>query len=171
MILGVDVGGVIIDKDRNDNSDTSLFGPNYLHAKDVESAFGCLGILNRDAFKDRVWIVSKCGENIERKTREWMEHSKFHDVTGIPKERLVFVRERAEKAPAAARLGLTHFVDDKLEVLHHMKDVVACRILFRPAFREARDWWGSIGGVHVFDAWDELADWLISSWRPAQGGA
>jgi len=30
--IGIDIGGVIIDRARNDNSDTSLFGANYLNA-------------------------------------------------------------------------------------------------------------------------------------------
>lgn len=158
MKIGVDVGGVIIDKDKNDNSDTSLFGPNYLNAKDVDWAIDSIGLLNRkhSQFKDQVWIVSKCGENIEKRTREWMEHCRFHEVTGIPKERLYFCRHRADKAPIAQKLGLTHFIDDKLEVLGYMKDVVPNRILFNPSISEMKRA-GPLGGpVFPVYSWKDV---------------
>lgn len=160
LALGVDVGGVIIDRKKNDNSDTSLLGPNYLAAADVDLAFTYLALLNRGLFKDRVWIVSKCGENVERKTCEWMVHTKFHEVTGIPKERLVFVRGRADKAPVAERLELTHFVDDRLEVLHHMKGIVPHRILFNPVLEEVSRWFGSVPGIVIHNDWLALSGWL-----------
>lgn len=160
-IIGIDVGGVIIDKDKNDDSDTSLFGPNYLQAKPVECAFAALRSLNKITFKDRVWIVSKCGANIEQRTREWMEHNQFHETTGIPKERLRFCRDRSGKAPIAREIGLTHFVDDKLEVLNYMKGAVAHRMLFRPHGSEIdknRTFWSN--GVMLWSDWPSLMAWL-----------
>lgn len=152
---------MIIDREKNDDSDTSLFGPNYLKAKAVDCAFAALKTLNRDSFKDRVWIVSKCGENIEKRTREWLEHNSFHDMTGIPKERLRFCRERSAKAPIAKELGLTHFVDDKLEVLNYMKEAVAHRILFRPAGSEIeRNKGYASNGVTIWTDWMALANAL-----------
>jgi len=160
MILGVDVGGVIIDKDRNDNSDTSLFGDNYLRAKAVDFALAALRDLEGGAFSRRLWIVSKCGDRIERRTREWMNHNGFHDMTGIPKERLRFCRERSEKAAIARDLGLTHFVDDKLEVLHHLGGIVPNRVLFRPYLSEVKRWRDSLDEVYIADDWQSLAIWL-----------
>ena len=74
-VLGVDIGGVIIDK-ANDNTDTSLFGNNYLNTTAVKDAFMSLKELNI-RFGGEVCIVSKCGSNTERKTKEWLQHHDF----------------------------------------------------------------------------------------------
>lgn len=159
--IGIDVGGVIIDKDRNDNSDTSLFGENYLNALAVPGAQKAIMELNTGTFKDRVCIVSKCGPNIQQRTMEWLRHTGFLEKTGIPEKRVLFCRDRNEKAPIAKSLGLTHFVDDKLEVLHYMFGIVPHRMLFRPSLSEMKRSWGSsANGVQVWMDWPSLAEWL-----------
>jgi hypothetical protein len=160
--IGIDIGGVIIDRAHNDGTDTSLFGDNYLNAKDVDWAIDSIGMLNQkhDAFKDNVWIVSKCGANIERKSREWLEHCGFHTKTGIPKERLHFCRDRRDKAPIAEKLGLTHFIDDKLEVLSYMKGIVKNRILFNPNPSEMARFIKTSGPVVLAFSWTDVMDWL-----------
>src|SRR5687767_13287048 len=116
--LGIDVGGVIIDRVA-DGSDTSFFGDQYLLTPAVPDAFATIAALLKGRFAGEGHVVSKCGKNTERKTREWLAHNGFHDVTGIPPERIHFCRKREEKAPICARLGITHFVDDRLEVLSY----------------------------------------------------
>lgn len=162
MKIGIDIGGVIIDRAANDGTDTSLFGPNYLKAKDVDWAISSIGLLNRkdDVFKDNVFVVSKCGANIERKSREWLDHCRFHEVTGVPKEHLHFCRDRRDKAPIAQKLGLTHFVDDKLEVLSHMKGIVKHRILFSPNLDEVAKFRADSGPVILASSWNDVMDWL-----------
>lgn len=156
MKIGIDVGGVIIDREKNDNSDTSLFGDNYLNALPVPGVFEAIKSLAEGPFRDTVWIVSKCGENIERRTREWLRHKDFQSV--VPEEKWRFCRERSEKAPIAKDLGLTHFVDDKLEVLHHMHKIVEHRLLFRPFFGQMKPWWGeSANGIRIWLNWKDLA--------------
>lgn len=159
--IGIDVGGVIIDKERNDNSDTSLFGENYLNALAVPGAMDAIAKLNAGVFKDSVWIVSKCGPHIEQRTREWLGHHELLKRTGVPTERLRFCRDRNEKAPIAKELGLTAFVDDKLEVLHYMYQHVPYRMLFRPSLSEMkRNWGSSANGVQVWMDWPSLVEWL-----------
>lgn len=41
----------------------------------------------------------------------------------IPSDHLYFCILRSEKAPICEKLGVTHFVDDRTEVLSHMKSV------------------------------------------------
>lgn len=83
-------------------------------------------------FGGKVWIVSKCGENIQRRTLAWLRHHRFFERTGVPADHVRFCRRRAEKADHAAQLGLTHFVDDRPDVLGHLAGVVAHRYLFGP---------------------------------------
>lgn len=166
MKIGIDIGGVIIDRNRNDESDTSLFGENYLNAYAVKDAFQAIQRLNCGGiFKDQVYVVSKCGHNIERKSREWLAHNKFHEFTGVPAERVRFCRRRSEKAPIAQELGLTHFVDDKLEVLGYMRDVVPNRILFNPDLSEVKAMSQTAGPAVLAFSWMDVLVWLERATR------
>lgn len=154
--LGVDIGGVLIEP-ADDDADTSFFGAHYLRTPMVDGAFDALGALG-PAF-DEVHLVSKCGESTERRTREWLAHHDLTARTGIPVERVHFCRTRPGKAPIARRLGLTHFVDDRLEVLGYL-DSVPHRYLFRPRRAEVAAHAALLPRVHPVGSWAELADLL-----------
>lgn len=153
--IGIDIGGVIIDREKNDNTDTSLFGPNYLNALAVPGAFEAIQTIHNEIFPE-TYIISKCGANIERKSREWLEHNGFYKKTGMFEEKVLFCRERRDKAPIAQKLGLTHFIDDKLEVLGYMRDVVANRILFSPDREEIIKTGPLAGPVTPVFSWDAV---------------
>ncbi|MEU8300116.1 hypothetical protein AB0C04_22915 [Micromonospora sp. NPDC048909] len=153
MRLGVDIGGVIIEP-ADDDADTSFFGEHYLRTPVVAGAFEALATLAAGPF-DEVHLVSKCGEDTERRTREWLVHHDFHTRTGIPVRRVHFCRTRPAKAPIARRLGLTHFVDDKLEVLGYL-DSVPHRYLFRPRAAEVARHDVHLPLVHRVESWPEL---------------
>jgi len=157
--IGIDIGGVIIDRNRNDESDTSLFGDNYLSAHAVKDAFDVIKRLNAGLFKDQVYVVSKCGHKIEKRSREWLAHNRFHETTGVTADRLRFCRRRADKAPIARELGLTHFVDDRLEVLGYMRDVVPHRLLFNQSVDEEKVAAPVTGEVRVA-SWTDVLAWL-----------
>lgn len=151
--LGVDVGGVIIEPSDGDE-DTSFFGANYLRTPPVAGVFEALAELVPRF--DAAYVVSKCGAETELRTRHWLAHHDFHRRTGIGPERLRFCRTRPEKGPIAARLGLTHFVDDRLEVLGYL-DTVGHRYLFRPRPDEVTAHAAHLAGVHRVESWPELA--------------
>ncbi|MGC4869788.1 hypothetical protein ACLQ3B_30595 [Micromonospora sp. DT53] len=154
--LGVDIGGVIIEP-ADEDADTSFFGAHYLRTPAVDGAFDALAALG-SAF-DEVHLVSKCGEATEGRTRQWLTHHDFSARTGIPVERAHFCRTRPDKAPIARRLGLTHFVDDKLEVLGYL-DSVPYRFLFRPRRAEVAAHAALLPHVHRVESWSELTPLL-----------
>jgi hypothetical protein len=99
------------------------------------------------------------------------EDASFFDFFGrtrIPEASLHFVRERRDKAPVCQRLGVTHFVDDRLDVLAHL-DAVEHRYLFlggtdRQVPDGSRPHWAT-----AVDTWAGLAALLRES-APAQAG-
>lgn len=128
--LGVDIGGVIIDSKRKETQ--KLFASSdYLKTPAVPGALGALNRLASTVFYERLYVVSKCDEARELKTRAWLVKHKFYELTGIPEDRVRFCRERRDKAQICNKLGITHFIDDRLEVLGFLEDVVRHRILFR----------------------------------------
>ncbi len=121
-ILGVDIGGVIIDRVRNDGTDTAFKSKRYLETTAIPGVFLSLAKL-RERFNGEIFVVSKAGLETELKTRDWLNRKGFYDLTGINPGDVHYCRERKEKAPICEWLGITHFIDDRLEVLSYLYSV------------------------------------------------
>lgn len=150
----MDVGGVIIEP-ADEDADTSFFGENYLRTPPMPGVFEGLATLVAARFGPAVHLVSKCGEQTEAHTRQWLAHHDFHGRTGVPAQNVHFCRTRAAKAPIAADLALTHFVDDKLEVLSYLT-TVPHRFLFRPRPAEVAAHAQHLSDVRRVESWPDL---------------
>ena len=158
-VLGVDIGGVIIDN-ANDGTDTSFFSGNYLKTTAVPGAVEALGRLVRECFHGSVFLVSKCRERTEMKTREWLLSQRFYEETGISPEHVRFCRTREGKAPICRELGVTHFVDDRLEVLSYLT-TVPHRFLFRGRPKESQKFVEHLENVTQVRTWREITEALL----------
>ncbi|MCP2322972.1 hypothetical protein HDA40_001479 [Hamadaea flava] len=148
--LGVDVGGVIVALAGREE-DTSFFGTRPLETPATVGVFDALAKLTESPFGGRVHVVSKAGPKVEANTRAWLAHQDFFGRTGVDPGNVHFVRERRDKAPVCERLGITHFVDDRLDVLAYLA-TVDHRYLFTAGTAEGAD--------------GELPDWVtaVDSW-------
>lgn len=158
-VLGVDVGGVIIDRAKNDGTDTSFLGDNYLVTTAVPGAIETLAALSR-RLEGRIYVVSKCGRRVQEKTLHWFEEYAFFERTGISPVNVRFCRKRHEKAPICTALGITDFVDDRLEVLSYM-NAVPRRYLFRPDPSEIAEFSRHLPAVIQVKEWSEVAEQLL----------
>ncbi|MEH1130471.1 hypothetical protein [Micromonospora sp. CPCC 206061] len=159
--LGVDIGGVIVTLADRDE-DTSFFGARPLETPAVAGVFEALAALAQQRFAGRVHLISKAGPKVAANTRDWLAHHDFFDRTGIPAAHLHFVRQRRDKAAVCQRLDVTHFVDDRLDVLAYL-DTVEHRYLFlggteEPVTAQTIPPWAAV--VHT---WAELATLLPPS--------
>jgi hypothetical protein len=161
LALGVDIGGVLIER-TNDSDDTSFWGENYLETPEVEGAMAAIAALRREHFGEAVYLVSKCGRETEERAREWLVHNRFYERTGLSPTDVRFCRKRHEKAPICAELGITHFVDDRLEVLSYLEDV-AHRYLFRPSDTEVAEYSEFLAGVHRVDSWNQAYAAIVAA--------
>jgi len=130
--LGIDIGRVIITGDEP-GGDTNFIGggtEDVLRTPMIEGAFDSIARLVA-LFGGRVWLVSKCGARMEAKTRLWLAHHRFYELTGVPESHVRFCRQRPEKRDHALELGLTHFIDDRTDVLAHLEGAVPHLVLFR----------------------------------------
>jgi hypothetical protein len=152
--IGIDVGRVIIDS-ANEHTDKSFFGENFLKSTAVPEAFWSIAELC-DHFKGEAYIVSKCGALIQKKTREWFRYHNFHVLTGLRPEHMHFCRERSDKAIICAELGITDFIDDRLEVLGYLLHPVQHRILFQGREREIAKHKQHLPSVIQLDSWAEV---------------
>ncbi len=163
-VLGIDIGGVIIDRIANDDTDTSFFTDNYLRTTPVLGAFEAIARLISERFGRRnVHLISKAGEKVQAKTLHWFEHHRFFEQTGVLPENVHFCLTREEKAPLCKDLGVTHFVDDKLEVHSYLFDFVMFRYLFMPSEREVERYRQFLPGVIHIENWNELLVVLLEA--------
>jgi len=134
MILGIDIGRVLISPDSGGGGDTSFIGGTLeaaLATPPYDGVFEVLPALVKH-FEGRVWLVSKARSRVEHKSRCWLAHHRFFERTGIHPGHLRFCIERHQKADHCRELGITHFIDDRLDVLGHLDGVVRHRFLFGP---------------------------------------
>ncbi len=153
-VLGIDIGGVIIDK-TNDQTDTSFFSDNFLKTTASPHVFEVLATLVERRFGHNTHIVSKCGRKVQEKSLLWLAHHDFYRRTGIPEGNVHFCRERSEKAPICEKLGVTHFIDDKLEVLSYLT-TVKNKYLFQTHPKEVRRYQCFLGKVYQVNSWPEF---------------
>jgi hypothetical protein len=135
--LGIDIGRVIIGG--SGRGDTAIFDgsdEDSLATPEVPGAIATIAALTR-LFAGQVWLVSKCGPKVQGRSRKWLRHRDFWRLTGIPETNLRFCLERRDKAIHCRQNRLTHFIDDRLDVLAHLRGVVPHRYLFGPQRADA----------------------------------
>lgn len=100
--LGIDIGRVIIDGSS--------------HPDGGDTAFFAGGIDNA----------------LRTPPMAWLAHHRFHERSGLPAGNVRFCRHRPEKALLCAELGISHMIDDRLDVHRALAGVVAHRFAFGP---------------------------------------
>jgi hypothetical protein len=114
----------------------------------------------KERFGDHAYLVSKCGQRIQDRTEAWLERRRFYDRTGLPYGNKRFCRQRHEKGPICRTLGITHFVDDRVEVLNSTDRDVR-RYAFRPDPKEVSRFQTADRPFRTVHDWEDiLADLL-----------
>ena len=152
--LGVDIGNVIINHRLTDPSDKTLYEERYSTIPASEGALEALKTLNA-YFNGQVYLISKCTEWAQEKILQWLAGHDFYTTTGIEKENVYFVRERHEKDAVCKKLGITHFIDDRLEVLSYVIDSTPHLYLFQPDDKEVDEFKKFLPKVTVVNGWNE----------------
>ena len=123
-VLGIDIGRVIIGAVGDDGTADTTFLNGGDDAAMVtpatQGAFETIAELVQQ-FEGRVWLVSKCGPKVQARSRRWLAHNRFFQLTGVEPRALRFCRERHQKADHCRKIKATHFIDDRLDVLRHLR--------------------------------------------------
>src|SRR5262245_50908825 len=120
--LGIDIGGVIIARVGREE-DTSFSGENYLDTPPVPFAFEAIKRLVDERFGSHVFLISRASPRTRAKTMRWLKHHRFFERTGVRPKHVHFCLERSDKSRICQKLGITHFVDDRLDVLSSLNGV------------------------------------------------
>ncbi|MEV5751908.1 hypothetical protein AB0L00_29165 [Actinoallomurus sp. NPDC052308] len=141
--LGVDFGRVIQGGvTEAGEEDTTFLGGGLEQAMRTPATSGTFEVLPRlvARFGGRAWVISKCGEGVQRRTLQWLDHHDFYRRTGIARGNVRFCRRRADKAGHCTELGITHMIDDRLGVHVALRGIVPHLILFGPQPVEPPGW-------------------------------
>ena len=157
-MLGIDIGYVLI------AGGNEIFTDKFLSAPAVPGAFETVRELVEKRFGANVHLVSKCSYNMQRKTREWLKDHRFYELTGVSQDHVWFCYERYQKDGICQRLGITHFIDDRLEILGSLT-TVGNLYLFQPRTREVQQFAQYLIKVKQVNSWAEIARELLYSAR------
>lgn len=118
--IGIDIGGVIVPQATSgDDKEDTLLGDNFLAQEAALGAVDGVAKLVAVLGAEKVFIVSKAGSRVAKQSSMWLSHVGWYEKTGMLKQNVHFVRERRDKAPLCAQLGVSCFIDDNLSVLQH----------------------------------------------------
>lgn len=123
--IGIDIEGVMRSKNiRPQTVDeyltTAPLKDAPLAIKEMTKLFGNMNI----------FLISRCPKYAEKTITEWLNSNRLFNDPNLVSSNIYFCRKRIDKAVIAKRLQLTHFIDDRIDVLDAMKNIVANRILF-----------------------------------------
>lgn len=146
-VLGIDLGKTIVTKFEG----KTLVFPDAIRV---------VKRLVDERFRGNVIIVSKVNPEQQRRAEKWIEETQFCKNTGILPRNIYFCPERQDKGPICLKNGVTHFIDDRPEVMSHM-EFVTNRILFQPVLEDVVTFEKKLVGVIQVQSWNEIERLLL----------
>ena len=153
-VLGVDIGSVIISK---------TWSNGFLPP--LKDAFSVLKRLKNERFKDKLFIVSQQQPFMSNIVLLWLQYHNFYQATGIKKRDIHFCRKRIDKAAICKKLGITHFIDDRTEVLTYLHEAnIQNLYLFEPKgeYVELNPDAHVLSYVKQIESWKEIEKELLA---------
>jgi hypothetical protein len=91
---------------------------------------------------------------VQSKTLRWLKHHRFYELTGVKLRHVHFCLEREAKAVICRKLRITHFIDDRLDVLLNLKTVSNLYLL--QAVDDVNDAELARHSIHRVRNWQEI---------------
>jgi hypothetical protein len=154
----IDIGGVVAD---HATLDGVRRPGGHLAVPEIDGAFDAVRRLRAERFGRNTLLLSMISEAAEPFSRDWLQHTNFYDRTGMDTDQVIYCRDFADKAVIAHDLGLTHAVDDRVEVLRHFTNGETL-FLFRPRAAEYAKFAAELKAVSVVYGWQSILDATIS---------
>ncbi|MEI6054144.1 MAG: hypothetical protein WCQ49_02115 [Candidatus Saccharibacteria bacterium] len=121
--IGIDIMGVIIPKSTEGGTINE-----FMNCPALPDSLNCIKKLVSIYKPENIFVISSCPEYAEKVLIEWLNKNNFFDEINFCKSNINFCRTKADKAPIAEKLNLLYFIDDKISVLDHMKNIIPNRI-------------------------------------------
>lgn len=107
-------------------------------------------------------IISKVTPQQKKNVLAWMATNNFLTQLGIPLSNVHFCNERHEKNEICVRLGVTHHIDDRPEVVSHLNLNIKA-FLFRPIAEDVVKFFPALKlrDVYIVQNWLEIEKFLL----------
>ncbi len=116
--IGIDIGWTI--KGNRGTGDKESYAPHSMETiKRIKPHF------------DNIFLISKCNSAQKEHVEEWLYRNGVLEELGIDRNNLYFCFERRDKAIFVKALNITHFIDDRAEVLVNLPGHVF-KVLYNP---------------------------------------
>ncbi|MEI6345684.1 MAG: hypothetical protein WCO79_00385 [bacterium] len=109
---------------------------------------------------ENVHLVSRVDADQEKRTKDWFSENGIYKLTDLRRENVHFCREREGQAPICQRLGATHMIDDRPEVMYHLP-FVPNRLLFNPDSGDMAKWESKLGNIKIVASWPHVGQLLL----------
>jgi hypothetical protein len=155
--IGIDIGGVITHIPDNFKF-ADLAKDSHLKITTKPGAFEALRRLVTEKYHDNVYVISKCNDLIEDRTKDWLNYHHFCDATGIKPDHIIFCRNNPDKAEICRGKGIqTAFIDNRMGILKHFQEVRRL-YLFCPDNDEVLQHGGydPYSNIKLVNSWAEL---------------
>lgn len=135
------------------------------HEEDTRQLFpGASEIVEWMVAQWPVHIVSKVDAKQQEEVETWLKKTDFLNKVNIPAANLHFCAERKDKAAILHKIGATHHIDDRPEVLGNTYyDDKIEGILFRPKSEEVVEYFDylKIRNIKIVNTWDEVMECFL----------
>ena len=158
MVLGIDIGNVIINHRLVDKNDATLYEKHYSTIPPTEDVFDAIQELSNRLFHGNIFLISKCTPWAQEKILTWLKDNDFYNRTRVKPENVFFCRERHEKDKICKDNNITYFIDDRLEVLGHMIETVPHLFLYQPDQDEVNEFKQFLSKVTRVESWAEILE-------------
>lgn len=153
--IGIDIVGVLADDKK-----PFIRAGEYVIFSLMKDAIEVVGRIVNKFGAENVFIVSRVtSHQTALATGIWMETHQFLQKTKLPLENVHLCTRHGEKTEVAKKLGITHFIDNKLNVLDYFDDNVEL-LAFRVEKSEAEEYPGLLQRIIFIDSWQEIADYF-----------
>lgn len=154
--IGIDLGNVIIDHVGFGTTTEYFISGDYNLIPPVKDSLFALSQLNKDRFKDNVFVIYNATDIADNKIISWLDSHNFFYITGIEVNKVIRSKKGRDKLSACIENAINYFVDDRLEVLGNLYPHVQNLFLLGGQSEEILRFQESIKKVKVVSDWNSL---------------
>lgn len=146
IVLGLDMGGTIHHKVSGETVP-------------MPHAFRVINDLRQRV--KAIYIVSRVSDEQSLQAFNWLHKVDFFGATGLTPNKVHYCYERLDKGPICWKLGVTHFVDDRPEVMFGLQSTVE-RYLMNPSPYDMETFKDRIPGMTIVHDWLTLENLILA---------
>ena len=122
MKIGIDCGGVLLANYNRSDGTSVPSKHSFLEFPTLRGAQDAVIKLVEIFGQENVHVVSQVSKRLESELAQWI-YVNFVDPSVLLEKNIHFCEEPSGKAPICSSLGLTHFVDNRMEILSFLSDI------------------------------------------------